>query len=902
MKKIFCIINCMVVIVSQTLFAQLPATPATPIGDTLLCQNAPNSVYISGGSANAVSYLWVLIPPTAGTLFEVDSTATVDWDINFYGTAGLVAFAINDSGQTASDTLWINIAPLPYQPAMHTGPAPVCANEGISTYTTSGSNYSTFYQWFITPPQAGSISDTGLTANVAWDSVYSGIAKIFVMGVNACGNGLLVSDTLFINVIQLPLQAATPTANNPICQGTLNSIISTAGATNSTFYQWDFSPPTAIDMILNDSSSAPTVKWDTNYFGLVRCIVYGINSCGIGPASDTLLISINPTVGKPAIPNGMTTVCPGADSSVYTTIGALNALSYQWYILPDTAGVISGTGVSSMVVWNIGFSGIAKIFVRGLNPCGNGVFVSDTLNVTVNPLPLAPSGLTGPAQLCINSPDTVCNINPSAYSNTYQWFLKPATAGSISGMGLTGTIHWNPAFSGVAKVFVKGVNGCGSGPANLDTLYIVVSALPGKPATPTGSTLLCINSVNTTYSTTGNVNSTSYLWYLLPTNAGTITGTTNTCTIDWDSAFSSTAKIFVRGINSCDTGNLASDTLLVHFVSQLAAPSTPVGITTLCQNTQNSIYTTSGPAGPPPNSYHWYTDPASAGTFSDTDSSGTLNLSTFYFGTAKIYVKAVGACEGLASDSLTINISPLPAKPATPVGPVAFCQNPNNTNYTTTGGTYSTTYHWYLLPTTAGTISGTSTVGTIIWNPTFTGPSKVFVRGINACGDGILASDTLVVTIYPKPQTPVITQNLNVLSCDTNIGVHWYNQNGAISGATDQTYTVTANGDYYVIVIINGCRSDTSNIIHITGVAIQSFECKDEINVYPNPVTNELCIEIKGNHVEMVIEILNSNGSLIYKGKIAEKTIIPTEKLAAGIYLIKLDNGKRVEFRKVMKE
>ena len=71
------------------------------------------------------------------------------------------------------------------------------------------------------------------------------------------------------------------------------------------------------------------------------------------------------------------------------------------------------------------------------------------------------------------------------------------------------------------------------------------------------------------------------------------------------------------------------------------------------------------------------------------------------------------------------------------------------------------------------------------------------------------------ITVNNKPQTPIISLNGNILHSDAPFGNQWYNQNGIIDSAINQDYTVTNSGDYFVIVTLLGCNSDTSNILNV---------------------------------------------------------------------------------------
>ena len=122
-----------------------------------------------------------------------------------------------------------------------------------------------------------------------------------------------------------------------------------------------------------------------------------------------------------------------------------------------------------------------------------------------------------------------------------------------------------------------------------------------------------------------------------------------------------------------------------------------------------------------------------------------------------------------------------------------------------------------------------------------------------------------------------------------------------ISGATGQDYTAISDGDYYDIITINGCSSGLSNTIHLNVTNIELDENKT-INIYPNPMVNELIIETKGKEDKLNIEILNSLGQIVYKGNLIEKSIIQTSNFAPGVYLIKLYNVKYYEINNVIKE
>ena len=177
---------------------------------------------------------------------------------------------------------------------------------------------------------------------------------------------------------------------------------------------------------------------------------------------------------------------------------------------------------------------------------------------------------------------------------------------------------------------------------------------------------------------------------------------------------------------------------------------------------------------------------------------------------------------------------------------------------------------------------------------------NITVKGNNACGDGTTA--TLAITVNPLPATPIISLAGNILLSDAISGNQWYNQFGSISGAINQSYTPIVDGNYFSIVTLLGCSSDTSNIINVFLTGIETMPLNNVIKVYPNPVLNELTIEIDGNNQRQNFEILNAIGEVVFKGNFVEKTIVQTSNFAPGMYLIKLENGKPFEFKKFIKK
>jgi hypothetical protein len=85
-------------------------------------------------------------------------------------------------------------------------------------------------------------------------------------------------------------------------------------------------------------------------------------------------------------------------------------------------------------------------------------------------------------------------------------------------------------------------------------------------------------------------------------------------------------------------------------------------------------------------------------------------------------------------------------------------------------------------------------------------------------------------------------------------------------------------------------------------VNINAIDLPDNTLIYPNPVSDELNIETIGNKEKINFEIYNILGQIVFKGNLLGKTTVQTSGFAPGIYLIILENEKKFEFKKIIKE
>ncbi|HPU47626.1 MAG TPA: choice-of-anchor J domain-containing protein, partial [Bacteroidales bacterium] len=152
---------------------------------------------------------------------------------------------------------------------------------------------------------------------------------------------------------------------------------------------------------------------------------------------------------------------------------------------------------------------------------------------------------------------------------------------------------------------------------------------------------------------------------------------------------------------------------------------------------------------------------------------------------------------------------------------------------------------------------------------------------------------TQSITVNPIPPTPTISLISSyppILYSNATTGNQWYNLNGAIQGATNQTYQVIENGTYYVIVTENNCQSLPSNVISINNVSIESYD-KDDVIVYPIPASDMIYIQTNKNISEL--QLMDAIGRVVV---ISNDYQLNVNNLSNGVYqlLIKLDNDRLI--------
>jgi len=163
----------------------------------------------------------------------------------------------------------------------------------------------------------------------------------------------------------------------------------------------------------------------------------------------------------------------------------------------------------------------------------------------------------------------------------------------------------------------------------------------------------------------------------------------------------------------------------------------------------------------------------------------------------------------------------------------------------------------------------------------------------------------LNLTVTPL-NTSLTTVGITIHALLAGATYQWVNCNTGfswISGATNQSFTPTANGNYAVIITEGSC-TDTSGCIAITTVGMEGLLNDEQLAVFPNPVNDQLVVETGKTVNFLQIRTLELSGRIISENQFinTRQGILDTSKLSPGTYFIEITFDGLKQTRRIVKE
>jgi len=188
----------------------------------------------------------------------------------------------------------------------------------------------------------------------------------------------------------------------------------------------------------------------------------------------------------------------------------------------------------------------------------------------------------------------------------------------------------------------------------------------------------------------------------------------------------------------------------------------------------------------------------------------------------------------------------------------------------------------------------------------FLQPVIYILKGV----DGLESNWTVTILKSTTPNSYTIAASIFPANSGTITGAKAYN-----SGEIVSLTALASNGYYFLNWTENGTPISSNATYSFTASSnrtlvanffiisdISAFSKSKSIVVYPNPVSDELTIEAENLNENTSFEIINSVGQLISAGTLMPKTKVQTSQFPMGIYLLKMENGKTFDVRKIVKK
>lgn len=222
-----------------------------------------------------------------------------------------------------------------------------------------------------------------------------------------------------------------------------------------------------------------------------------------------------------------------------------------------------------------------------------------------------------------------------------------------------------------------------------------------------------------------------------------------------------------------------------------------------------------------------------------------------------------------------------------------------NVNTTTLNGTSSgTNVTWTSLG--AATLDDATDLSSGVQNLQ-PGINRFVLSAGGCCGAD---PDTLVINMTAVNNA--VSQNgITLTASQTGASYQWLNCNNnysIVSGATNQSYTAVANGNYAVEITYNGC-SDTSSCFAITTVGVDLADFGSTIALFPNPTDGDFSIDLGKKYNAGTVTIYDVYGKSV-ESIIFKETQQVDLKIndARGVYLIVVESENQKAILRLVKQ
>lgn len=792
----------------------LPTATITASGSTTFCQGG--SVTLTANTAT--SYQWSNGATTASITVNTAGNYTVT-----------ITNANGCSAVSVPTTVTVNT--LPSATITANGPTTFCQGGNVTLVASSGASY----LWSNGAPTQ--------TISVTAAGTYS-VTVTSAAGCTATSTGTIVT------VNALPVATINPIGSTTFCQGSLVTLIASAG----TSYLWSSGETTqgiiaSVDgpytVTVTNANGCSATSANTNvvvYPLPTVAAITGSNDVCVGSTTVLATTSIggvwssSNTAVATISPSGVVTGITAGNAVLSYTItnvnGCTNSATAAMTVNAGTTATISTSGTTTFCAggsvtltassgssyeWNTGslnpsitVSASGSYYVNVTNALGCTA-TSVLTQVVVNPLPVV-AAISGSTEVCIG--------NTTQLANTTIGGVWSSSNNNIATVDANGLVTSVTAGSTSITYTVTTANGC----TTSVSAVVNVNALPTASISANGATTFCAGGSVTLVATTG----TSYLW-----NNGQFT---QSITVDTAGTYFTT----VTNASGC-SANTNAITVTVNALP--TAVVTANGPTTFCQGNNVLLTATGG------TNYLWSTGETTQSILVSTSEN------------IQVDVTNSNGCTAAAANTI-VTVLPVTVATITANGPTAICLG-SNVTLSATAGT-GLTYLWSNGVTTATT-----------QNITVSNAGTYSVTVTNASGCSSTATQTVTVNVNPAV---TVTANGPTLFCQggsvtlTATGAASYEWN---TGDFTSSITVTTAGSYFVVgTSAAGCETTSATTVVTTSTIPAVAAITGANNVCEGGTINLTSSTINGTWISANNFIATVSNTGIVTGQNAGSTTI----------------------------
>lgn len=427
-----------------------------------------------------------------------NNTAVVNWT----GSQGgqLCVTANNECGSSPPACINVTVAAGPPTPVI-TGPATVCANNTVQSYTISNFVAGVNYTWTV--PPGATFSGSGQTINVNFSGAAPGNVTVCATGTNNCGT----SQAGCANVtVTGPPNTPTMTGPPTVCANGGAATFTVTNPQTGVTYSWT-APNGAV---ITGSGASVTIDFANANSGQV-CVTAN-NSCG----NPSVCQAVQVIPAPQATISGSGEFCQGTTPNLPLTLTVTGGTAPWTVVYSNGGNQATATVDVSPYTINVSAAGTyTLVSVTGASGCTGTVSGSGV--ITQNPTPTAT--VSGGGSICAGSGQTV----PLTIALTGEapwnlcWAIDGVQQSNLSINSSPFTLPIDESLAGTITLCTltdnNGCTGSGTGSADVEVF---------NAPTVSNVATLC-EPTNTTYTVTFTVNGGDAASYSV-TPAGTLVG------------------------------------------------------------------------------------------------------------------------------------------------------------------------------------------------------------------------------------------------------------------------------------------------------------------------------------------------------------------------------------------